>query len=112
MAGKSHDKISPTLQKRLRSVPPDEELEVILQLEPPQIPEEGTRAERIDATKNKFDLAMSDLAGRVSSAGGTVVDGAWINSTARVRATPDQIKSLATDEHVQAIDSPVALAPE
>jgi hypothetical protein len=111
MAKKAH-KISPALEERLKSVAPNEPLEVIVQLEAPQIPAEGTRAERIDATKTNFDRAMTDLAGRVSSAGGQVLDRAWINSTARVRATPDQIKSLASDEHVQAIDSPVMLQPD
>jgi len=111
MAGKAR-KISPALEQRLKSVPANEPLEVVLQLEPPQIPSEGTRAERIDVTKTKFDRTMTDLAGRVSSAGGKVLDGAWINSTARVLATPDQIKSLASDEQVQAIDSPSMLRPD
>ncbi len=74
MAAKAR-KISPALEERLKSVAPDEPLEVVLQLEPPQIPQEGTRAERIDATKSKFDRTMTDLAGRVSSAGGKVLDG-------------------------------------
>jgi hypothetical protein len=76
MAGKSGSKISPALQERLKAVAPDEPLEVVVQLEPPQIPDDGTRAERIDATKTKFDRAMTDLAGRVSTTGGKVVEGA------------------------------------
>ncbi|MCV7254955.1 hypothetical protein HZU40_26220 [Mycolicibacterium fluoranthenivorans] len=105
-------KISPSLEERLKSVASDEPLEVIVQLEPPQIPAEGSRAERIDATKTTFDRTMADLTSRLSSAGGKVLDGAWINSTARVLATPDQIKTLADDQDVQSIDSPVGLQPD
>jgi hypothetical protein len=112
MAGDSGGKISPALQERLNAVAPNEPLEVVLQLQPPDIPADGSRAERIDATKKKFDSTMSDLEGRVSSAGGKVLDGAWINSTARVLATPEAIKHLAGDERVQAIDTPATLAPD
>ncbi|MBE1551835.1 hypothetical protein GGC64_005922 [Mycobacterium sp. OAS707] len=112
MAGKSGSKISPALQERLESVAPDEAMEVVVQLEPPQIPTQGSRAERIDATKTKFDRTLTDLTGKVSTAGGKVLSGAWINSTARVLATPDQIKTLAGDDHIQAIDSPVTLQPD
>ncbi|MDX1874025.1 hypothetical protein SBI67_18040 [Mycolicibacterium sp. 120266] len=105
-------KISPSLEERLKSVASDEPLEVIVQLEPPQIPFEGSRAERIDATRTTFNRIMADLTSRLSSTGGKVLDGAWINSTARILATPDQIKTLADDKDVQSIDSPVGLQPD
>lgn len=111
MTVRSQGKISPALEEKLKTAPADEPVEVIVQLEPPQIPDWGSRAERIDATKKRFDRAMAEMVTRTSS-GGKVLETAWINSTARVLATPDQIKKLETDEKVQGIDAPAALEPD
>ena len=92
MAGRSHGKISPALEEKLKTVPADEPIEVIVELERPRIPEEGTRAERIQAVQQSFDRDVADIVERMSPDGGKVLETAWINSTARYLATPGQIK--------------------
>jgi hypothetical protein len=112
MAAESTGKISPELEKRLRSVPADEPIEVIVHLEPPHIPLEGSRAERIGATKKTFERHMQQVVGSIGPDGGEVLETAWINSTALVRATPDQIKDLESQPQVEGIATPVTLQPD
>jgi hypothetical protein len=102
-------KISPGLQEKLKTTPPDEQLEVIVQLQPPQISKSGSTQERIREVQRAFDLAIEELSRRMSPSKGSILQTAWINSTARCLATPDQIRVLEPDPSVVSVDLPATL---
>jgi hypothetical protein len=105
MVSKRKSKISAALRDKLDSTPADEPIEVVVHLEPPKIAAGGSRAERIATTKQTFDRHVEQLASGVTGVGGKVLDTAWINSTARCLATPEQIERLQSDSSVKGLDA-------
>jgi hypothetical protein len=102
-------KISPQLQEKLKTTSPDEKLEVIVQLQPPQITKSGSTKERMQEVQRAFDQAIGELSRRMSPSQGSILQTAWINSTARCLATPDQIRVLEPDPSVVSVDLPATL---
>jgi hypothetical protein len=112
MESNSSSKISPALAKKLETTRLDELVEVVVHLNPPQVPQEGTRTERIEITKRAFARDIDQLAAGVARGGGEVLETAWINSTARCLATPEQIEQLQLEDVVQGIDSLWRIDPD
>jgi hypothetical protein len=102
-------KISPGLQEKLKTAHPDEMLEVIVQLQPPKIPNSGPAQDRMQQLRRAFDQAVEELSRRMSPSRASVLQTAWINSTARLHATPDQIRVLEAEPSVVSVDLPATL---
>jgi hypothetical protein len=102
-------KITPALQEKLKTTPPDVQLEVIVQLQPPRISQSGSSQEQMQEVQRAFAQAVEELRRRMSPSTGSILQTAWINSTARCLATPDQIRVLESDPSVVSVDLPATL---
>ncbi|HSK25964.1 MAG TPA: hypothetical protein VK894_03540, partial [Jiangellales bacterium] len=82
------------------------------ELAAPVVPDEGSRAERMAALRQRFDGEVRSVAGRLDSVGGVVLDTAWISSTVRGRLPVEGVAELAGDSLVEAVDLPAPIEPE
>ncbi len=112
MAESLERKISPRLRERLDTTRPGDEVDVVIELSPPEMPTSGTRADRMAAAKRDFDTEVDSVAGRLSSVGGKVLESAWVNSTVRGRLPAEAVDTLAEDNLVQGVDLPSAIEAE
>lgn len=108
----SSSKISRRLRARLEAAPPDEPVEVVIGLAPPDTSGDRTPAERIAVIKRDFQRQAEAVTDQLASAGGEVLGEAWINSTIRARIPAGQVRELAADDLVEALDTPERLEPE
>lgn len=107
-----HDKITPALVGEIAAKRDDEEIEVIAELAPIEVPAEGSRRQRAAAMKRDFDAEVAELASTVEDAGGEVVESAWINQTCRLRIPKRSLDEIAGDERVVALDAAREIAGE
>ena len=112
MNDQPHHKVSPRLRAKLSDAKSDSNVEVVIQLTPPKLRSAGSRGERAAAAKEQFEREVASMRDRISSAGGEVIDTAWINSTVRSRIRAEHVEDLAADDRVVALDVPVPLEPE
>ena len=90
----------------------DEEVDVVVELQPVPVPGEGSRADRVVAMKQAFEQSATGLRRTITELGGEVVDAAWINQTLHTRVPKRALQGLEADERVVALDAPRAIEPE
>lgn len=110
--GSSSGKISRRLRAQLEATPPDQPVEVLIGLAPPDTSVGRTPAEKIAAIKRDFQRHAESVGHGLASAGGEVLDSAWINSTIRARIPAGQVSELEADDLVEALDTPERLEPD
>ena len=105
-------KLSPRLQQELDAIDDSSPVEVIVELQPLDLPKTGSRQERMAAAKRRFELEVQSVVDKITEAGGQVLETAWLNQTVRSRIPAGGVPSLAEDDTVSGIDLPSRLAPE
>lgn len=90
----------------------DEEVDVVLELQPVPMPGEGSRSERVVAMKQAFEQSATGLRRTITELGGEVVDTAWINQTLRTRVPKGALQGLEADKRIVALDAPRTIEPE
>ena len=107
--------LSPTLNEELENAKASDLVEVVVELRRggTVTPDQNVpRAERITALRESFDREVAPVEEIIRRAGGEVTGRAWINQTVRARVPAQKVKELASDERVQAVDVPHAVAPD
>ncbi|WP_405064995.1 hypothetical protein OG558_23875 [Kribbella sp. NBC_01510] len=112
MSDKPQEKVSPRLRAKLDDADSGQAVEVVVALAPPVLPDEGSRGQKIAAAKQRFEREVASVSERIASAGGEIIDAAWINSTIHTRLRAEQVDDLAADEHVVTMDLPTKLEAE
>lgn len=112
MSERGRAKLSQRLVEELGAVDEASEVEVVVELQPVQTPQAGSRQERIAAMKERFERELRPVAERIAQAGGRVVETAWLNQTIRSRLPAGEVPRVAEDEAVGAIDLPRRLEAE
>ena len=112
MSEQGAGKLSPRLAERIDSVDESSPVEVIVELQPLDLPRTGSRQERMAAAKRRFELEVQSVVDKITEAGGQVLETAWLNQTVRSRIPAGGVPSLAEDDTVSGIDLPSRLAPE
>jgi hypothetical protein len=105
-------KLSRRLAKRIDSVDGSSPVEVIVELQPLNLPTAGSRQERMAAAKQRFELELRSVADKITEAGGQVLETAWLNQTVRSRIPAREVPRVAEDDTVSAIDLPGTITPE
>jgi hypothetical protein len=105
-------KLSPRLAERIGSVDGSSSVEVIVELQPVDMPAAGSRQERMAALKERFERELRPVAERIIEAGGQVLETAWLNQTVRGRLPAREVPRVAEDEMVSGIDLPRMLEAE
>ncbi len=105
-------KLSRGLVNLIAACEGDDEVEVLVELGPADVPTGGARAERIGAVRAAFEHELSHVERVIAEAGGRVTDVAWLAHSVRSRLPIKGLGRLAEDERVVAIDVATRLAPE
>jgi hypothetical protein len=105
-------KLSPQLRQELDAVEASSQVEVIVELQPVEMPKAASRQERMAAMKEGFERELRPVAERIIQAGGQVLETAWLNQTVRSRIPAHEVSHVAEHETVSGIDLPHKLEPE
>lgn len=107
-------KLSQGLAERLERAGTAELVELVVELHPASgfAAESASRDARIAAARDAFGAASSPVERAIRSAGGEVVDSAWINQTLRARVPASAVTGLAALGEVRLLDVPRRLAPD
>jgi hypothetical protein len=107
-------KLSPSLAGHLEQAGRDDLVDLVLELHPAAAPETGgaSRSERVAAAREAFAQGAAPVEHAVHSAGGQVLDSAWINQTLRARVPAGAVAGLARLDAVRVLDLPHALRRE
>jgi hypothetical protein len=105
-------KLSPQLAEHIESVDESSVVDVIVELNPLEVPTSGSRQERVASLKEQFQRELRPVAKRVVESGGQVIETAWINQTMRSRVPAGELSHLAEEESVNRIDLPRMLDAE
>jgi hypothetical protein len=91
---------------RLAEARDDELIDVIVELQPPPLPEGGSRQSRIQAIQDDFSRSVRAVAAAVEDLGGQILDQAWINCTLNARIPANGVRRLTALGEVLAVDIP------
>ena len=105
-------KLSPRLQQELDAIDDSSPVEVIVELQPLDLPKTGSRQQRMAAAKQRFDHEVQSVVDKITEAGGQVLETAWLNQTVRSRIPAREVPRVAEDDTVSAIDLPGTITPE
>jgi hypothetical protein len=108
-------KVSERLAAALAVTPPEDAVEVIIELRVPvESPDAlpGSRAERIAARRAAFEEWSASVTEHLRSVGGELVDKAWLNSTLKGIVRAHTVPELAEDDKVERIDSSTRLVAD
>ncbi len=108
-------KLSATLADRLDHADAADLVEVVVELQaaPPAGTGDGMpRAARIAAARDAFGVASYPVERAIQSAGGEVVDAAWINQTVRAKLPASAVASLVKLHEVRLLDLPRTLTAD
>ncbi len=105
-------KLSPRLAEHIESVDKGSVVDVVVELNTLDVPNSGSRQERVASLREGFERELVPVAETVVAAGGQVVETAWINQTMRSRIPAGQVSRLAEEETVSYIDLPEILEAE
>jgi hypothetical protein len=105
-------KLSPRLRQELGAIDESSHLEVIIELQPLEMPKAASRQERMAAMKEGFERELRPVAEKIIQAGGQVLETVWLNQTVRGRLPAGSVEQVAEDETVSGIDLPHKLEPD
>jgi hypothetical protein len=105
-------KLSPSVAERLASVDGQTPVEVIVEMQPVDVPSTGSRRDRIEAAKAGFEQELRGVAETIAAVGGRVLATAWINQTVRSSIPAAEILRVAEDDMVAGIDLPRPLSAD
>jgi hypothetical protein len=112
MSERDVTKLSPRLRQELGGVDEASQVEVIVELQPVEVPNSGSRQERMAAMKAGFERELQPVAEKIIQAGGQVLETAWLNQTVRSRIPAGEVSHVARHEAVSGIDLPHKLEPD
>ncbi len=104
-------KLRTDLLSRLAESADDELVDVILELNKPDVAAVG-RQERIALLKESFAQSSAPVTRAVEQLGGEVLGSAWINQTIHARLNPAGVRRLADLDAVAAVDLPHKITAE
>jgi hypothetical protein len=110
-----HSKLTRQLRDTLERTPENTLIEVVVEIHPPHPSTDNggdSRQERMAAHRKQFDATVEPVERRIRSAGGEVLDHAWLSQTLRARVPAGHVGDLAEPACVTSIDMPVALSRE
>jgi hypothetical protein len=105
-------KLRSDLLSKLAASASDELMEVILELDKPQVKPGGSRQERIALLKESFARTSAPVTRAVSELGGEVLGAAWINQTILARLNPEGVRRMTELDSVSAVDLPHDITAE
>jgi hypothetical protein len=99
-------KVTGTLRQNLLSKADDDLVDVVIELTPPASPgpQNESRAERTVALKQQFSRVAEPVEQRILSAGGKVLEHAWINQTLKARVPAGKVDQIVDADDVASID--------
>ncbi len=103
------NKITDNLKSYLQSTQSENEVEVVIELNPitsAGIPENIGRKEKIVNLKKIFHHDLQPVAKEISKHGGNIIDSVWLNQTIKATVSTKCIEELAKLKEVNAIDLP------
>lgn len=103
---------SPRVLALLEQSSPAESLDIVLELQPPDVIRGATRADAIERLRSDFHAASEPVRLAIEAAGGLVQSEAWINSTIRCQVPASGLKTLGERMEIVRIDLPRSLSPE
>jgi hypothetical protein len=106
MSERDVTKLSPRLRQELGVVDESSQVEVIVELQPVEMPKAASRQERMAAMKEGFERELRPVAENIIEAGGQVLETAWLNQTVRSRIPAREVSHVAEHETVTCIDLP------
>jgi hypothetical protein len=112
MSERDVTKLSPRLRQELGGVDESSQVEVIVELQPVEMPKAGSRQESMAAMKADFERELRPVAETIRQAGGQVLETAWLNQTVRSRIPAGEVSHVAEHEAVSGIDLPHKLEPD
>jgi hypothetical protein len=102
-------KLSESLRKRLEDAAEGEMLDIVLELQPIPLPQQGSRAERIAESRAAFAREAEPVAAAIRSASGEVLGEVWTNQTMLARIAAGRVAPLAGLHQVVLLDLPAPL---
>ncbi len=107
-------KVTPELAQTLDSASEQGLVDVVVELEPDEAPDEpaGDRATKVAHRKRRFEEHATPVHALIESLGGEVVDKAWINRTIRARMPARAVPELAQAGAIASLDEPHRLTAE
>jgi hypothetical protein len=105
-------KLSPRVAEWLATADGLSPVEVIVEMQPVDVPATGSRRDRVEAVKAGFEQELRAVAETIVAAGGRVLETAWINQTVRSSIPAAELVRVAEDDAVTAIDLPRPLTPD
>jgi hypothetical protein len=105
-------RISPSLEKRMRAVPEDEPVDVVVELTPRDLTSDDALGahDKVEWMKARFAAQSEPICAVVDAVGGRVNEGLWLDETLRVSVPRHSITKLAHVEGVHALDVARALS--
>jgi hypothetical protein len=106
-------KFSKKLLTALEQTTQEDDVEVIVELEPLQVSSVSSdRASRIKRLKDEFGKAAAPVGEVIRNLGGQVLEEAWLNQTLRARMPVGRIDNLSDADGVRMVDIPRSIRPE
>lgn len=105
-------KVSSRLQEKLKGVPRDGMLDLVLELRGPEPEAIGSRTERIAAAKQAFAQNVEQVEAAIMRSGGVVLDRLWLSGALRARVPAHAIPELSKLDRVVLLDSARPLTAE
>ncbi len=104
-------KLTRSLAARLNDAPPDEAVEVVLELNTSEsLPDAGeTRAQKIAKLKDQFAHESAEVEQAIRNVGGEVTAGAWITNSVRAKIPARSVDYVAELHRVRVADVPHAI---
>jgi hypothetical protein len=112
MSERDVTKLTPRLRQELGAVDESSQVEVIVELQPVEMPKAASRQERMAAMREGFERELRPVAEKIIEAGGEVLETAWLNQTVRSRIPAREVLHVAEHETVSGIDLPRKLEPD